>query len=139
MAKSKGSSAQWQTLSSGDFWKPANVGESRVGEITAFRAEKTKFGISAVCDFADVETGEMFSVWSSSADLRKLNRLAVGTKVRLEFQGEQKVPNRRAMKDGYLVQVEAGSKVQALDWFIDAGHSYDRSKQKKTVKRKKSA
>lgn len=139
MAKSKTSSAQWQTLSSGDFWKPSKIAESRVGEITGFRAEKTKFGISAVCDFADVETGEMFSVWSSSADLRKLNRLAVGTKVRLEYQGEQKVPNRRAMKDGYLVQVEAGTRVEPVDWFIDAGHSYDKSKQKKTAKRKKSA
>lgn len=140
MSSKKNLSTGWRKVSSGQFWKPTEVGESRIGEIMGFRSEETKFGISAVCDLADTETGEMFSVWSSSADLRPMNRMPVGQRVRLEYQGEQRIPGRKQMKEGYLVQIPADARLDSKDWFLEAGHSYDRSKsKKKTAKRRKTA
>lgn len=140
MKASKSKYSTWRKVSSGQFWKPETVGESRVAEISGFRAEETKFGISAVCDMADVDSGEVFSVWSSSADLRPINRMSVGTTVRLEYLGEERIAGRKQMKEGYLLQISPDSKMNNTDWFIEAGHSYDRSKsKKKTAKRRKAA
>lgn len=129
--------SEWRRLNTGSFWKPGKRGECRIAEITDRRVVDTKYGVSPILDLVDIKTGELFSVWSGTADLRKLNCVPLGGVVRITYEGEQKIPGRKQMKEGYNVDVKADVKL-VPDWFNAAGYSYGQSKGRKKSKRTKS-
>lgn len=124
---------------SGMAWKPTEEGDTIAGQIVSRTVIDTKFG---QCPQLEVhgESGEVYTVLSNKADLRILNRVPVGTAIKLVYQGTAKVAGKKTPKDVFDVYIPLKCTLEA-DWTNGDFYNRDNRKPrgKKSAKAKKTS
>ena len=109
----KSAKIHWQKIVAGLIWKPETAGEQIQGLVANRQTIETKFGIAPQLEIRDGDTSAL--LLTSKAGLKLLNRVPLGTPVRVTYTGTKAVKGRKTMMDTFTIETPVGTELED-DW-----------------------